>query len=64
MHISYELDSSSKDLNTDFTLGNCSFVAVKLTKNADPDIYNILAMTLDLILVHNFHGQMEAWEKM
>ena len=29
----------SKDLNTDFTLDNCLFGAVKLTKNADPDKY-------------------------
>ena len=39
LYISYELDTSSKDLNTDFTLGNCLFGAVKLTKNADPDKY-------------------------
>ena len=29
----------SKDLDTDFTLGNCLFGVVKLTKNADPDKY-------------------------
>ena len=28
-----------RELNTDFTLGNCLFEAVKLTKNADPDKY-------------------------
>ena len=39
LYISYELDTWSKDLNTDFTLGNCLFGAVKLTKNADPDKY-------------------------
>ena len=26
-----------RNLNTDFTLNNCLFVSVKLTKNADPD---------------------------
>ena len=26
-------------LNTDFTLGNCMFGSVKVTKNADPDKY-------------------------
>ena len=34
---SYTPDTWSKDLNTDFTLGNCLFEAMKLTKNADPD---------------------------
>ena len=33
----YTLDTWSKDLNTDFRLGNCLFGAVKLTKNTDPD---------------------------
>ena len=33
----YELDRWSLVLNTDFTLKNCLFRAVKLTKNADPD---------------------------
>ena len=36
-NISYTLDQWSRDLNTDFTLGNCLFGSVKLTKNADPD---------------------------
>ena len=39
LYISYELDTWSRDLNTDFTLGNCLFGAVKLTKNDDPDKY-------------------------
>ena len=29
-NISYELDTWSKDLNTDFTFGNCLFRSVKL----------------------------------
>ena len=33
----YESDRWSQDLNADFTLKECSFGAVKLTKNADPD---------------------------
>ena len=37
LYLSHKLDTWSKDLNTDFTLGNCLFGAVKLTKNADPD---------------------------
>ena len=39
LYISYKLDEWSKDLNTDFTLRNCLFGAVKLTENADPDKY-------------------------
>ena len=33
----YILGRQLRTLNTDFTLGNCSFGPVKLTKNADPD---------------------------
>ena len=33
----YILDPQLRTLNTYFTLGNCSFGSVKLTKNADPD---------------------------
>ena len=36
LYITYKLDTWSKDLNTDFTLGDSLFGAVKLTKNADP----------------------------
>ena len=38
-YITYELDTWSKDLNTEFILGNCLFGAVKLTKIANPDKY-------------------------
>ena len=37
--IVYELDTWSWDLNSDFTLKDCLFGGVKLTKNADPDEY-------------------------
>ena len=37
LYISYKLDTWSRDLNIDFTLGNCLFGALKVTKNADPD---------------------------
>ena len=57
LYITYVLDAWSKDLSTDFTLGNCLFKAVKLTKNDDPDKHKH-------ILVRNFHKQMEAWAKM
>ena len=39
LYISYTLDPRSKDLNTDFALGNCLFGVMALTKNADPDKY-------------------------
>ena len=37
LYISYELDSWSRDLNTDFTLNNFLFGSVKSTKNAESD---------------------------
>ena len=39
MYISYALTPWLRNLSTDFTLDNCSFGSVKLTKNADPDKY-------------------------
>ena len=33
------LDTSSQNLNSDFTLKNCLFESVKLAKNTDPDKY-------------------------
>ena len=42
LYISYELDTWSRDLNIHFTLDNCLFGAVNLTKNADPDKYGCI----------------------
>ena len=39
LYISYALTPWLRNLNTDFTLNNCLFGSVKLTKNADPDNY-------------------------
>ena len=39
LYIYYTLDPWSRDLDTDFTLGNCLFGSVKYTKNTDPDKY-------------------------
>ena len=36
-YISYKLDTSSRNLNMDFILGNCLFGALKLIKNANLD---------------------------
>ena len=37
LYISYILNPWLRNLNTDFTLGNCLFGPVKLTKNDDLD---------------------------
>ena len=39
LYISYTLGPKFKNLNTDFTLGNCLFGSVKLTKNDDLEKY-------------------------
>ena len=39
LYIASELDTWSKNLNTDFALGSCLFWAFNLTKTADPDKY-------------------------
>ena len=39
LYISYLLTPWFRNLDTDFTLSNCLFGSVKLTKNADPDKY-------------------------
>ena len=40
LYISYTPGPPLRNLNTYFTLGNCLFESVKLTKNADLDKYN------------------------
>ena len=49
LFIFYELITWSRDLNTEFTLKDCFFGAVKLTKNADTDKwqYNSYHIGLD-----------------
>ena len=39
LFIVYNLDTWSQDINTEFTLKNCLFGSVKLTRNADLDKY-------------------------
>ena len=41
--LDYELGTWSRDLNTDFTLKNCLFGSVKLTKSAYPDKYKYIS---------------------
>ena len=40
LYIVYELNIESQDLKTEFTLEYCLFKSVKLTKNANPNIYS------------------------
>ena len=56
-YISYTLGLQLRHLNADFTLNNCLFGYVKLTKKADPDKYkySIYGIGFDLYL--------KAWEK-
>ena len=46
LYISYTLTPKLRNLNTDFTLGNCLFGSVKLTKNADPDKYKYIGYSI------------------
>ena len=46
--ISYTLSPRLKKINTDFTLSNCLFRSVKLTKNADLDKYKYTGYSIRL----------------
>ena len=43
-----ELDTCSKDLNSDFTLNNCLVGSVKLAKNTEPDRYVYIRYGIEL----------------
>ena len=60
---SYEFDTCSKDLNTDFTLGNCLFEAAKLTKNADPDKYGYNGYGIGFNVCSQFSWSDGSWDK-
>ena len=55
LHISYILDTWSRDLNTVFTLGNSLFEYLKLTKKLILININIVVMVLDSMHVHSFY---------
>ena len=65
LYISDTLSPWLRNLNTNFTLNNCLFGSVKLTKNADPDKYNYSSYDI-LILLQIFYLQilLEAWKEM
>ena len=48
LFVVYELDTCSRDLNTDFTLEDCLFGAVKITKTAVPDKYEYSGYSIGL----------------
>ena len=54
LYICYKLDRWSIDLNAGFTLGNCSFGSVKLTKNADPDKYKYNGYIIEFYSLSEF----------
>ena len=64
LYISYTLNAQFRNLNTDFTLGNCLFGSVKLTNNADLDEYKYSAYGIGLDSLQNFHLEIKALEKM
>ena len=47
IYISYTLNQWQRDLNTDFTLGNCLFGSAKRTKNADLYKYKCRSLGFD-----------------
>ena len=59
--IFYMLDLCSRDLNPDFTFGNCLFGVMNLTKNYDPDKFGYRGYGMH---VHNSHYLMVAGAKM
>ena len=63
LYISYESDTRSRDLNTDFTLGNCLFGAVKLTKNDHPDKCRYSGFGIRFDLRSQFSWSEGSWSK-
>ena len=59
LFIVYELVTWSRDFNTKFTLGDCLFGAVTLTKNADPDKsgYTDYVIGFDLCSSFSINGE-------
>ena len=59
----YTLNPWLRNLNTDFTLNNCLFGSVKLTKNADPDKYKYNGSDIDFDSHSEFSFADGTWEK-
>ena len=63
LYISNTLGTWSRDLNTDFTLGNCLLGAVKLTKNTDPGKYGHSAYGIEFNARWQFLWTDGSWGK-
>ena len=63
MYISCTLSPWLRNLIADFTLKNCLFGSVKVTKNADPDKYKYRSYGKGFDPRSEFYLQMETWEK-
>ena len=59
IYISYTLSTWLRNLITDFTLKNCLFGSVKVTKNADPDKYKYSSYNKGFDSCSEFYLQME-----
>ena len=57
LYIVYELNIWSQGLNDEFTLKNCLFGAVKLTKNANPNKHSYSGYGIGFDFVHPFQFQ-------
>ena len=64
LYICYELDRWSRDIDTDFTLGNCLFESVKMTKNADLDEHKYNGYSVTFNSRSEFFCLMEVMTKM
>ena len=64
LYVSYIIDAWSRDLNTDFTLGNCLFGSVKLTKNTDADKYKYNGYSIGFDTCSEFSLTEVGWVKL
>ena len=64
LYISYTISPQLRNLNSGFTLGNCLFGSVKLTKNVDLDKYKYLGYAIGFYSRSEFQNLMGAWEEM
>ena len=64
LHISYKLDTWSRYLNTDFTLGTYLFGTAKSTENADPNKYGYNCYGIGFNAPSQFFLPDGSWGKM
>ena len=63
LYISYDLDTWSRDINTDFTLDNCSFGAINLIKSNDPDKRRFSSYGIGFDVRSHFSWSEGSWGK-